>query len=231
MLICMICEPDFITNRSYRLTQIKPLLMKDIMIMEAKILSILEQSIAVKKAFVEANAGRIASTAKAIADCLKAGGKVLVLGNGGSAADAQHIAAEFVGRFAFDRPPLPAIALTTDTSILTCTGNDYGFGDIFVRQVTALARTGDIVWGISTSGNSENVVRALSYARKQKIATIGLAGKGGGRMAALCDHLLAVDGPDTARIQEAHGLVGHILCGLVEELMFPDKIPGVVSDP
>ncbi len=194
--------------------------------MEAKILSILEQSIAVKKAFVEANAAKIASTARAIADCLTAGGKVLIFGNGGSAADAQHIAAEFVGRFAFDRPPLSAVALTTDTSILTCTGNDYGFDDVFVRQVMALARTGDIVWGISTSGNSENVVRALSYARKQQIATIGLAGKDGGRMTALCDHLLAVDGPDTARIQETHGLVGHILCGLVEELMFPDKIPG-----
>ena len=198
--------------------------------MKEKILSILEQSIAVKKAFVEANAEKIESTARAIADCLAAGGKVLVFGNGGSAADAQHIAAEFVGRFAFDRPPLSAIALTTDTSILTCTGNDYGFDDVFLRQVMALARSGDIVWGISTSGNSENVVRALSYARKQKIATLGLAGKDGGRMTALCDHLLVVDGPDTARIQETHGLVGHILCGLVEELMFPDKIPGATPN-
>jgi len=197
--------------------------------MKEKILSILEQSIAVKKAFVEANAGKIESTARAIADCLAAGGKVLIFGNGGSAADAQHIAAEFVGRFAFDRPPLSAIALTTDTSILTCTGNDYGFDDVFLRQVMALARTGDIVWGISTSGNSENVVRALSHTKKQKIATIGLAGKDGGRMREHCDHLLAVDGPDTARIQETHGLVGHILCGLVEELMFPDKTPGAVE--
>lgn len=179
-----------------------------------------------KKAFVEANADEIAAVARAVADCLKAGNKILVFGNGGSAADAQHIAAEFVGRFAFDRPPLAAVALTTDTSILTAVGNDYGFEDIFLRQLMALGKKADIVLGISTSGNSENVVRALSYARNENMASIGLAGGDGGRMAALCDHLLAVDGPDTARIQEAHILVGHILCALVEEMICPDKIPG-----
>lgn len=191
-------------------------------LMNIKILSILEQSIAVKKAFIEANTDLIGEVACTIAKRLSDGGKIMLFGNGGSAADAQHIAAEFVGRFAFDRRPLAAIALTTDTSIITCTGNDYSFNDVFLRQVMALGKKGDIAVGISTSGNSENVIRALAHARTEKMTTIGIAGKDGGRMAPLCDYMLAVDGPDAARIQETHITLGHILCGLVEEILFTE---------
>lgn len=183
----------------------------------------LEQSIAVKQDFIRSNAEAIIVCSRTLARCLSDGGKILIFGNGGSAADAQHIAAEFVNRFSFDRRPLAAIALTTDTSIITSIGNDYTYDDIFTRQIGALGKRGDVAWGISTSGNSENVVRAMSAARDNGLATLGLTGGGGGKMAALCDYLLAVAGPNTARIQETHIIVSHILCDLVERILFPEQ--------
>jgi D-sedoheptulose 7-phosphate isomerase len=144
----------------------------------------------------------------------------LLAGNGGSAADAQHIAAEFVGRYAFDRPGLPAIAFTTDTSMLTAIGNDYGFDQIFSRQLEANGRKGDVFIGISTSGSSSNVTAALQRARELDIITIGLTGQGGGEMQSLCDHCIKVPSMSTPRIQESHIMLGHIICDLVEEALF-----------
>lgn len=160
----------------------------------------------------------------AIADAMKAtlksGGKILFCGNGGSAADSQHLAAEFVGRFSRERAGLPSIALTTDTSILTAVANDYGYEVVFSRQVEALARPGDMLVGISTSGNSPNVVAALERARGMKVVTVAFTGSGGGKMAAMADHLLAIDASETARIQETHILAGHMVCDWVESQLF-----------
>jgi D-sedoheptulose 7-phosphate isomerase len=153
-------------------------------------------------------------------ETLRAGGKVMFAGNGGSAADAQHLAGEFVSRFNFDRPGLAGIALTTDTSVMTAIGNDYGYEHVFRRQVQALARPGDVLVGLSTSGNSPNVVLALEQARAMGVTTVGFTGNRGGRMDVLCDHLLRVPSPLTPRIQEGHIVLGHTLCGLVERLMF-----------
>jgi D-sedoheptulose 7-phosphate isomerase len=153
-------------------------------------------------------------------ETLRAGGKVMFAGNGGSAADAQHLAGEFVSRFNFDRPGLAGIALTTDTSVMTAIGNDYGYEHVFRRQVQALARPGDVLVGLSTSGNSPNVVLALEQARAMGVITVGFTGNRGGRMDVLCDHLLRVPSPLTPRIQEGHIVLGHTLCGLVERLMF-----------
>jgi len=144
------------------------------------------------------------------------GGKIMLCGNGGSAADSQHIAAEFVGRFIHERKPLAAMALSTDTSALTCIGNDYGFVDIFSRQVMALGRAGDCLIAISTSGNSQNVIEAVSAAHYLGVATIGLLGRDGGKLAGLCQCAVTVPSDSTARIQEAHILIGHTLCGDVE---------------
>lgn len=151
-----------------------------------------------------------------ITQSLREGGKVMFCGNGGSAADSQHLAAEFTGRFIKDRRPLAGLALSTDSSALTCIGNDYGFDDIFVRQVVGLGRPGDCLVGISTSGNSENVIRAFRASRDAGIVTIGLLGRDGGKLAALSDHAITVPHDVTARIQEAHILIGHTLCGAVE---------------
>ena len=148
------------------------------------------------------------------------GGKILLAGNGGSAADAQHWAAELVNRFLMDRPPLPAIALTTDSSVLTSIGNDFGYDLVFSKQVQALGRPGDVFVGISTSGNSANVFGALQAARKQSLFTIGLTGDGGGRMAPLCDILLAVGHPSTPLVQETHAAIGHMLCALTDYYLF-----------
>lgn len=153
---------------------------------------------------------------EALAGCLGRGGKVLLCGNGGSAADAQHLAAELVGRFRQHRAPLAAVALTTDSSILTSVANDYDYASVFSRQVEALGRRGDALIGISTSGRSPNVVAALSVARGLGLVTVGLLGGDGGPAAALCDHALRVACRDTARIQEAHILIGHALCGALE---------------
>jgi D-sedoheptulose 7-phosphate isomerase len=158
----------------------------------------------------------IVQAATLITQCLRSGGKLLFFGNGGSAADAQHLAAEFVGRFQIERHPLPAIALTTDSSILTAVGNDYGFEQIFARQVQALGRPGDVAIGISTSGNSLNVTGALKQAAKQDLKTIGLAGKDGGSLAKHVDLSIIVPSTNVARVQECHITIGHILCELVE---------------
>lgn len=151
---------------------------------------------------------------------LQSGGKILLGGNGGSAADAQHIAGELVSRFAFDRPGLPAIALTTDTSILTAIGNDYGFEKLFARQVQAHGSKGDVFIGYSTSGKSVNILRAFEEARAKGMVCIGLTGNRGGPMRELCDFLLEVPSADTPKIQEGHLVLGHILCGLIENTMF-----------
>lgn len=152
-----------------------------------------------------------------IKDALAGGHKILFCGNGGSAADSQHLAAEFVGRFKKERPSLPAVALTVDTSILTAVANDYGYDTVFRRQVESLGQAGDVLIGISTSGNSKNVVTAIAAAQKKGLKVIGLTGAGGGKMAELCDICLAVPSQVTARIQEMHILIGHILCEIVEE--------------
>lgn len=151
---------------------------------------------------------------------LRSGGKILLAGNGGSAADAQHIAGEFVSRFAFDRPGLPAIAITTDSSIVTAIGNDYGYDRLFARQVQALGNKGDVFIGYSTSGRSSNILRAFEEARSRGLVCVGFTGNRGGAMLDLCDYLLAVPSDDTPKIQEGHLVLGHILCGLVENAMF-----------
>jgi D-sedoheptulose 7-phosphate isomerase len=162
----------------------------------------------------------IAAAASACIKCLQGGGKLLLAGNGGSAADAQHIAGEFVSRFAFDRPGLPAIALTTDTSILTAIGNDYGYEKLFARQVQAHGQKGDVFITYSTSGKSPNILAALAEAKCRGVICIGMTGNRGGPMPELCDHLLVVPSSDTPKIQEGHLVLGHILCGLVESAIF-----------
>lgn len=146
--------------------------------------------------------------------------KTLIAGNGGSAADAQHIAGEFVSKFYFDRPGLASIALTTDTSILTAIGNDYGYEKLFSRQLQANSVEGDMFIGISTSGNSANVVEALKECKEKGIITVGLTGASGGKMAELCDYCIKVPSPETPRVQESHILIGHIICAVVEEELF-----------
>ena len=166
---------------------------------------------------------KLEAASRACIDCLQNGGKILLAGNGGSAADAQHIAGEFVSRFAFDRPGLAAIALTTDTSILTAIGNDYGYEKLFARQVQALGQKGDVFIGYTTSGKSPNILLALKEARLSGLICIGLTGNRGGPLLELCDYLLEVPSTDTPKIQEGHLVLGHILCGLVENTIF--KVP------
>ncbi|TXG79828.1 MAG: SIS domain-containing protein [Thermomicrobiales bacterium] len=163
---------------------------------------------------------RLGSVVESVVASLSSGGKVLLAGNGGSAADAQHIAGEFVSRFAFDRPGLPAIALTTDTSIITAIGNDYGYDKLFARQVQALGNRGDVFIGYSTSGRSPNVLKAFEEARQKGLVCVGLTGNRGGPMHELCDFVLEVPSGDTPKIQEGHLVLGHILCGLVENAIF-----------
>jgi D-sedoheptulose 7-phosphate isomerase len=162
---------------------------------------------------------KLAEIADVCIAAFRRGNRVILAGNGGSAADAQHIAAEFVSRFEFDRPGLPSIALTTDTSMLTAIGNDYGFERLFLRQLEANGRSGDVFIGISTSGNSKNILLALEHCRRLGITSVGLTGEVGA-MHSTCDYLIAVPSSRTARIQEAHILVGHIICGLVESTLF-----------
>ena len=165
----------------------------------------------------------VAECAQILIDALQAGHKILIMGNGGSAADAQHFAAEMVGRFLLERKALPAIALTTDTSILTAVGNDYGFDDVFKRQVEALALPGDVLIGLSTSGNSKNIKRALEVGKDIGAITIGLLGRDGGEIASISDFNLTVPSTETPRIQEAHLVMIHILCDLVEKGLFSQK--------
>lgn len=153
-------------------------------------------------------------------DALKNGNKIFFAGNGGSAADAQHWAGELVSRFYFDRPGLPAIALTTDTSILTAIGNDYGYDYVFARQIEALGQAGDVFFAISTSGNSKNIVRAIDAARSKGVKVVGFTGQGGGAMAQLCDICFRVPSAETPRIQEGHESLGHLICALIEEEIF-----------
>jgi D-sedoheptulose 7-phosphate isomerase len=165
----------------------------------------------------------VAVSARLLADTLRAGGKILIFGNGGSAADAQHLAAEFVNRFQIERPPLAALALTTDTSVLTSIANDYAFAEVFAKQVRALGRPGDVAWGISTSGSSSNVVLALEAARALGLKTLALSGGDGGPVAAHAEVAIVVPSRNTPRIQEVHITVGHVLCDLVDYLLFPEK--------
>jgi len=164
--------------------------------------------------------GPFADLVAAAADTLDRAGKLLLFGNGGSAADAQHLAAELVGRFRHERPALPALALTTDSSVLTALGNDLGFGQVFARQVQALGRPGDLALGLSTSGRSANVVAGLQVARDRGLRTAALTGADGGDLAGLADTLLCVPSSDTARIQEMHILLGHLLCEALEKAEF-----------
>ena len=156
-----------------------------------------------------------------LSSCFAAGGKLLVFGNGGSSADAQHICGELVGRFVHERKALPAIALSANQAILTAWSNDYSFETVFSRQIEALGHTADVAWGISTSGNSPNVVAALKVARERGLSTIGLTGKGGGRMAHWCDVLMAVPLTETPRIQEVHLVTYHAICASVETRLLP----------
>jgi D-sedoheptulose 7-phosphate isomerase len=183
---------------------------------------ILEESIRVKREAILHNMERIQKGAATLAACVSAGHKILIFGNGGSAADSQHIAAEFVNRSRIERPPLAALALTTDSSILTSIGNDYRFEDVFAKQVIALGRPGDVAWGISTSGNSPNVVAAIADARRTGLSTIGMTGRGG-KLATGADLVFTVDSDVTARIQETHITIGHILCELVDRILFPQR--------
>jgi len=159
----------------------------------------------------------IQSASELIVKILKSGNKILLVGNGGSAADAQHIAAELTGRYKSERKGLPAIALTTDTSALTAISNDYGYGRVFDRQVEALANQGDLLIGISTSGNSANIISALEVAKELGCTTLGMSGKSGGKMNEVCDLNLTIPSDDTPRIQEMHILIGHILCQAVDD--------------
>ncbi len=163
----------------------------------------------------------LAGVAQACIDALSRGNKILFAGNGGSAADAQHLAGELVSRFNYDRPGLAAFALTTDTSVLTAIGNDYGYERVFARQVEAVGVAGDVFIGISTSGRSPNIVAALQAARAKGLVTVGLTGRGGGLMPELCDHCLRTPSDETPRIQEGHIAMGHTLCWLIERAIFP----------
>lgn len=190
--------------------------------MDAFIISQIEKSIEIKKA-IHASPEfivQIQTIAKVIIEAYKQGNKTLIAGNGGSAADAQHLAGELVSRFYFDRPGLPSIALTTDTSILTAIGNDYGYDQLFARQIEANGAKGDVFIGISTSGNSKNIIEALKTCKKKGITTVGFTGASGGEMAALCSYCFKVPSTETPRIQETHIVVGHIICSIVEEAMF-----------
>jgi len=180
----------------------------------------LRDSVKVKERFIKENISDVILLAEKIVLAFTNDRKLMLCGNGGSAADAQHIAAEFVNRFVLERPPLPAIALTTDTSIITCIGNDYSFDDIFTKQIKAIGVEGDILLAISTSGNSPNILSAAEAARRQGIYVAGLAGGDGGKLEGLADSTLIVKSDSTARIQETHILVGHILCQLVDYILF-----------
>ena len=187
----------------------------------ARVRAILRESSEVKRALAESAAASVARAAELCVESLRAGGKILLFGNGGSASDAQHMAAELAGRLSRERPALPALALTANTSDLTAIGNDYGFDHVFARLVQAHGREGDVAVAISTSGNSPNVLAAVKEARERGLRTIGLVGKGGGKLAPLVDCAIVVPSDDTQRIQESHITIGHALCELVDEALFP----------
>jgi D-sedoheptulose 7-phosphate isomerase len=192
--------------------------------MKKAIVQAFEESIRVKQGFLRENLDTLVIAIDALVAAFRSGHKLLLFGNGGSAADAQHIAAEFVNRFLMERPPLPAIALTTDSSVLTSIGNDYSYHEIFAKQIKALGRPGDVALAISTSGNSLNILAAIDACKTLKITTIGLTGGSGGKMVGKVDFLLkATDGQNSPRIQETHILVGHVICDIVDQKLYPAK--------
>lgn len=186
---------------------------------KARIAEIFTESLRIKEAFLRENLDLLEEVAHALARVLKQGNKILLFGNGGSAADAQHIAAEFVNRYMLDRPPLPALALTTDTSVITAISNDFSYNEIFEKQIKALGNPGDAAMGISTSGKSVNVIRGLAAAKERGLITIGIGGPQDGPMKQQCDHYLSVEGP-TPRIQEVHQLIYHTVVEIVDQLLF-----------
>ncbi|HEY7713148.1 MAG TPA: D-sedoheptulose 7-phosphate isomerase [Candidatus Binatia bacterium] len=190
--------------------------------MKEQIKQAFDESLRVKQAFLRDNLDVLTEAIDALVAAFRRGNKLLLFGNGGSAADAQHIAAEFTNRFVMERPPLPALALTTDTSALTAIANDYDYTQVFAKQVHALGKAGDIALAISTSGNSPNVLTAIEVCKQTKIQTIGLTGGSGGKMVGKVDYLLRVsEGKNSARIQETHILVGHVICEIVDRKLFP----------
>lgn len=188
--------------------------------MEDRIIKAFEESAALKLSFAEKNLKTIVAVVDLIVDAFHEGNKVMIFGNGGSAADAQHIAGEFINRFLIERPPLPALALSTDTSVITSIGNDYNFDQIFLKQIKALGKEGDIAWGISTSGNSPNVLKGLKAAKGIGMKTIGMTGKDGGKMGKMVDFHLNVESDMTPRVQETHITLAHVICELVDIKLF-----------
>ncbi len=188
--------------------------------MKEKIQKAFRDSITIKQKFVDDNIDTIIEVSNLLAEIFNRGGKLLLFGNGGSASDASHIAAEFVNRFRKERPAFPAIALNTDTAVLTSIANDYDYSDIFVRQLKAIAQEGDVVIAISTSGSSQNVIKAVEAARIKKLRTIAFTGAKGDKLACRCDYVFAVPSNNTPRIQETHITLGHVLCQMVEEILF-----------
>jgi len=188
--------------------------------MEDIITRIVKESMSVKEEFIRRNTSTLIDCAEYISMAFKNNRKLMLCGNGGSAADAQHIAAEFVNRFNIDRHPLPAMALTTDTSIITSIANDYSYEEVFSKQIQALGLKGDILLAISTSGNSKNILTAIRTAKEKELYTVGLIGGDGGKMRTLVDLSLVVENNQTPRVQEAHILAGHIICELVEYILF-----------
>ncbi len=193
--------------------------------MEKIVDDIWQESRKLKDRFFAENRRAIVAAADRLAECLASGHKILLFGNGGSAADAQHLAAEFVNRFRIERHPLAAIALTTDTSILTSIGNDYDFEEIFAKQIQAVGKRDDIAVGMSTSGSSRNVVRGIEAASAAGLTTLGLSGRGG-TLAEIADASFCVPSDVTARIQEVHITLGHMLCELVDRILFPEQFAG-----
>ena len=192
--------------------------------MEKFILTAMQESVKTQEGFIKGNTTGLLLLAEKIAFAFMNDRKLMLCGNGGSASDAQHIAAEFVNRFVLERPPLPAIALTTDTSVITSIGNDYAFDEVFSKQIKAIGMEGDILLAISTSGNSPNVTLAVKTAKAQGIYSVGLAGGDGGELATLADMALVVKAQSTPRVQESHILAGHIICQLVDYLLFQQGI-------
>ena len=188
--------------------------------MKDSIVQAFEESARIKVKFARENADKIVEVVQLIAQAFREGRKVILFGNGGSAMDASHIAAEFMNRFLIERPPLPAVALNSDTALLTCISNDYDFSQVFSKQLSALGHEGDVVIGISTSGNSPNVVKGLEMAKKNGMKTVALTGGTGGKMAGLADYTFIIPTKVTPRIQEAHITLGHTICQLVDEELF-----------
>ncbi len=188
--------------------------------MKEKILKAFEESVSVKQDFIKENIERVIEVSKLLSDSFNNGNKLITFGNGGSAADASHIAGEFVNRFKKERPGLPAIALNTDTAVLTSIANDYDFSEVFARQIKALAQEGDVVIAISTSGNSPNILKAVDAAKKKKLKIIVFTGTKGDKLAAKADYAFTIPSSNTPRIQETYITLGHVLCQMVEEILF-----------